>query len=218
MIDLFQSFSSYFLQPPRPNIDSSLPSLASLPAASATAVLRAYPSNITYGAVPTGMPLDEAHPFGANYRRTAAYYGDSVMIAHRRLTCQTWAKFGLAAYCYRFNTVPYGVPEIIGATHFQEVAFVFNNKNGVGYPPVSPNPFTNQSESYFDLSDKMSGAWIKFVHDGSPGNFWPRYTKGVGQNYVFDANVTHQGYLERDSWRSQGIELINSWNSDVYNR
>ena len=145
--------------------------------------------------------------------------GDVTMIAHRRLVCQTWARLGLTAYCYRFNTMPYGSPDYRGAGHFQEVAFVFNNKDGVGYPPVSDNPFREQPTSYFELSDKMSQAWIRFVHDGSPGEFWPRYDGGKGaRNYVWDANVTDRGYLEKDSWRSEGIELINSWNSDIFHR
>jgi carboxylesterase type B len=140
------------------------------------------------------------------------------MIAHRRLTCQTWASNKIPAYCYRFNTIPNGVPAMIGATHFQEVAFVMNNKNGIGYPPVSVNPFAGQPDTYHELSDKMSEAWVRFVHDGVPGTFWPSYDVNVPQNFVFDANATGQGYVEADKWRSAGIDLINSWNRDIYLR
>lgn len=140
------------------------------------------------------------------------------MVAHRRLTCQTWASNNVDAYCYRFNTIPNGIPSTFGVTHFQEVAFVFNNKAGVGYPPVSVNPFGGEPQSYFDLSDKMSTAWVSFVHDGSPGSFWPRYVLGVGQNYVFGANATELGYAEQDSWRNDGISLINKYNALVYLR
>ena len=140
------------------------------------------------------------------------------MIAHRRLTCQTWASNNIDAYCYRFNTIPNGITSFIGATHFQEVAFVFNNKAGLGYPPVSVDPFSGEPQSYPDLSDKMSTAWVSFVHGGNPGSFWPRYSPGVGQNYVFDANATELGYLEPDLWRNQGISLINKFNDVVYLR
>lgn len=191
-----------------------------MPAPFASAVLSAYPATITYGAVPTGLPPSDVfpEPFGSSYRRSAAYYGDATMIAHRRLTCQTWANNNVDAYCYRFNTIPNGVPSFIGATHFQEVAFVFNNKAGLGYPPVSVDPFSGEPQSYLDLSDKMSTAWVSFVHGGNPGSFWPRYSLGVGQNYVFDANATELGYVEPDLWRNNGISLINKFNAVVYLR
>ncbi|OCL12956.1 alpha/beta-hydrolase [Glonium stellatum] len=197
------------------------PSPATLPAASVTSVLSAYPATITYGAVPTTLPPSfvPPAPYGASWRRSAAYYGDVVMIAHRRLTCETWAANCVPAFCYRFNTVPHNISAIVGATHFQEVAFVFNNKNGVGYPPVAVDPFEGEPQAYFDLSDMMSAAWVSFVHDGVPATWWPEYEAGgKGQNYVFDANVTGLGYSEADKWRAAGIALINSWNADVYLR
>ncbi|KAH8586872.1 Alpha/Beta hydrolase protein [Bisporella sp. PMI_857] len=189
-----------------------------LPSPLVSKVLSAYPTIITGGAVPTNMPPGDVHPFGTNYRRSAAYYGDATMIAHRRLTCQTWANFNLAAYCYRFNTVPNGIPTFISSTHFQEVAFVFNNKDGVGYGLPQANPFYQMPHAFLDSSDQISEAWINFVSTGNPGNWWPMYEKGVGHNYVFDANVTGLGYPEADVWRWDGIALINSWNADVYNR
>lgn len=186
-----------------------------VPASLVSDVLKAYPSIISYGAVPTAMPVNEVHPLGANYRRSAAYYGDSEMISQRRLTCQTWAAFGLSAHCYRFNTIPNGLTIEYGATHFQEVAFVFNNKKGRGY---ATNPFANKTSAYEDLSDLMSTAWIGFVSSGEPGAFWPKYTVADGHDYVFDAEVDGLGYAEKDDYRKEGIDLINSWNSDVYDR
>ncbi|KAL1305900.1 hypothetical protein AAFC00_004044 [Neodothiora populina] len=69
-------------------------------------------------------------PYGAYYRHAAAYYGDYVFIASRRRTCQTWAAADLRAYCYRFNVIPSGSDWPYQATHFTEVAFVFNNVDG----------------------------------------------------------------------------------------
>lgn len=199
-----------------------IPSPVILTPSQASAVLAAYPVNISHGAVPTNQPLSYIPPaqYGAASRRSDAYYGDVTMIAHRRKTCQTWASNDVPAYCYRFNTIPHGISPETGATHFQEVAFVFNNQMGMGYgyPNVSVNPFEGEPQSYFDLAEMMSGAWVSFVHDLDPGDWWPMYEGDVGQNWVFDANVTGLGYAEPDDWRKEGIELINGWNDAVYQR
>lgn len=201
---------------------TSVPDPVVLTPAQATQVLAAYPANITHGAVPTNLPLSYVPDpeLGAYSRSSDAYYGDVTFIAARRKTCQTWAVAGLSAFCYRFNTIPNGLPPQVGATHFQEVAFVFNNQAGLGYgyPGVSENPFEGEPQSYFDLAEMMSGAWVSFVHDLSPGEWWPRYEADGGQNWVFDANVTGLGYAEADDWRKEGIDLINSWHADVYQR
>lgn len=157
--------------------------------------------NITLGA-----------PYGALYRHSAAYFGDEVFIANRRLTCQTWAAAGVTAFCYRFNAIPAGIPWPIEVTHFQEVAFVFNNVEGLGY---AVNPFLNKSQSYLDLSDYMSKSWASFVHDLNPNDWqgrntsiqaWPGYDNSNPLDMVFDANVT--SYVEADTWRSVGMKLI----------
>ncbi|KIY48513.1 alpha/beta-hydrolase [Fistulina hepatica ATCC 64428] len=156
-------------------------------------------------------------PYGAFFRRSAAYWGDQVFIAGRRWTCETWSKANLTAYCYRFNTIPAGAPWEIGVTHISDVAFIFNNLNGDGY---AVNPFQNKSEAYTDLSYLMSNSWISFVHDLNPNNWtglgrnstragdWPTYDYNDPQNMVWDANVT--SYVEADTWRAAGISLINS--------
>ena len=112
-------------------------------------------------------------------------------------------------------------------THFQEVAFVFNNVNGLGYrdPPASPDPFFSKPESYFTLSKLMSCSWASFIHDLDPNSFrssavgqevvanasgaaaWPNYVDGP-MNIVWDANVTT--HAEVDDFRAAGINVINS--------
>jgi hypothetical protein len=48
-------------------------------------------------------------------------------------------------YSYLWNVIVNGLPApIYGATNFQEVAFVFNNIEGIGY---AANPFRNQPQS-----------------------------------------------------------------------
>lgn len=203
---------------------STFPNPVLLSAAQAYAVLAAYPANISSYSLP--VPANQPPSYipgpqqGAASRQSDAYYGDVTMIAPRRKTCQTWAANSIPAYCYRFNTIPHGISAAAGATHFQEVAFVFNNQlgTGYGYPNVSQNPFEGMPESYFDLAEEMSAAWVSFVHDGTPGSYWPEYKGEIGKNWVFDANVTGLGYVEDDDWRKEGIDLINSWNDVVYGR
>ncbi|KAI9691724.1 MAG: hypothetical protein M1822_007796 [Bathelium mastoideum] len=164
--------------------------------------------NVTFGA-----------PYGAEYRRAAAYFGDAVMIAPRRYTCEQWATFNLSAYCYRFNAIPTGIPWTSGVTHFQEVAFVFDNTNGLGY---ATDPFVNKSEAYFKLASLMSKSWASFVYDQEPNDWpdrdsyalngssvaaWPKYDNANPMDMVWDANRT--SYPEPDTFRKAGIALIN---------
>jgi carboxylesterase type B len=202
-----------------------VPSPVTLTAEQAAQVLAVYPpiTNATTDLlVPANLPPSWTPPprSGPESRRSDAYYGDVTMIAPRRKTCQTWAANDVPAFCYRFNTIPHGLPPSVGATHFQEVAFVFNNQAGLGYgyPGVSENPFEGMPENYFELAEMMSGAWVSFVHDLNPGEFWPQYEAVGGKDWVFDANVTGLGYSETDDWRKAGIDLINSWDEDVYMR
>ncbi|KAH9937174.1 Alpha/Beta hydrolase protein [Fomitopsis serialis] len=157
---------------------------------------------------------------GLEYRRTSAYIGDVVYIAPRRLQCQTWAAGGTPAYCYRFNTRPNGIPIESGVTHFQEVAFVFDNTNGYGYD-VTPDPFAGVPASYFALAKLMSNSWASFIHDLDPNSFrrndtvtpqWPVYDNADPQGFVWDANVTGLAYPEPDTFRASGISTILSFN------
>lgn len=175
--------------------------------------------------------LGDARPlavFGAQFRRSASYFGDQVFIANRRLTCQTWAAAGVPAYCYRFNAIPAGIPPSIGVTHFQEVSFVFLNTAGVGYLPAAVPPFTNKTENYFQLAQFMDSNWVSFVHDLDPNSWretyawtgseehWPVYDNENPLDFVFDANVS--SYAEPDTYRKAGMELINANNLAVYMR
>jgi len=165
---------------------------------------------------------------GALYRYTSAYAGDATFLANRREQCATWAANNVSAYCYRFNAQPYGNTIYSGVPHFQEVAFVFDNENGVGYPPIAPDPFTGKPQNFFDLAKLMSRSWASFIHSGDPNAWtlgryvgapdWPLYGLGAAaQNMVWDANVTGLAYPEPDTWRSEGIALINELNI-AYNR
>lgn len=181
-------------------------------------VLQVYPNDPAVG-IPSfetlGGDVTFPQPYGAEYRRSAAYWGDQVFIAGRRLSAETWAANNLTAYSYRFNTVPAGAAWEIGVTHFAEVAFVFNNLNGLGY---TPNPFLDKPESYTELSYLMSNSWASFVYNLDPNDWsgrgrnatqadWPAYTLEDPMNMVWDANKT--SYPEPDTWRKEGIDWIN---------
>lgn len=203
-------------------------SRGAVPAALATQLLEAYPDDLSVNVVASLGDQRTGPPFGAQFRRAASYFGDQVFIANRRLTCQTWAAAGVPAYCYRFNAIPAGLVAAIGVTHFQEVSFVFLNLAGVGYAPAATPPFTNKSESYRELAKFMDSNWVSFVHDLDPNSWrktsswqgaedlWPVYDLDNPQDLVFDANVT--SHVESDTYRKEGIDLINENNLAVYLR
>jgi carboxylesterase type B len=195
----------------------------------AQAVLAAYPDDPSVNVVASLGNQRPGAPFGAQFRRSASYFGDVAFIAPRRKTCETWAAANLTAYCYRFNAIPAGIPPAIGVTHFQEVSFVFNNVMGVGYLPAATPPFLNKTQSYFDLAHFMNSNWVSFVHDLDPNawrktyawngteEMWPKYGLGsAAMNMVFDAN--RSSYAEPDTFRAEGIKLINDNALNVYLR
>ncbi|KAJ4370038.1 hypothetical protein N0V83_005802 [Neocucurbitaria cava] len=81
-----------------------------VPPALASQLLEAYPDDPSVNVVASLGDARPGPPFGAQFRRSASYFGDLVFIANRRLTCQTWAAANLSAYCYRFNAIPAGIP------------------------------------------------------------------------------------------------------------
>jgi len=190
------------------------------PSAFADQLIAAYPDKAGY-LVPVELPASyhPGAPFGAKYRTSAAISGDIVFIGPRRATVETWTRFGVPAYSYRFNAIPAGIPQDYGVTHFQEVSFVFYNIQGVGYIPAAEPPFTGKPPSFAALSKQMDSAWISFVHDldpGTAGSQWPVYDLKKPMNFVWDANVT--SYAEPDTWRAEGIKLINDNAAGIFHR
>ncbi|KAG5743865.1 hypothetical protein H9Q69_013604 [Fusarium xylarioides] len=111
------------------------------------------------------------------------------------------------------NVYVNGLPAILGATHFQEVAFVFNNVKGVGY---KPNPFEGKPETFVELADLMSKMWVSFMHDLTPNTVkttpshvtWPQYTVAEPLNIVFDVNKTDLSYTAVDNVRKEGVSFL----------
>ncbi|KAK7424153.1 hypothetical protein QQZ08_008759 [Neonectria magnoliae] len=156
-----------------------------------------------------------AEAFGLQYRRTGALFGDFSMQYQRRRANIAWAKRGIPSYTYRFDVTVNGVLPVIGATHFQEVAFVFRNLNGDGY---DTNPFGGNGTYPAQakaLATVISSAWINFVTgldpNGKKGHLfskkttWPVYdvSRGkTGKGIVFDVNGS---FVETDDWRADGM-------------
>ena len=172
--------------------------------------------------------------FGLQFRRMTSYFGDIVVNAPRRASNHAWSAFGIPSYSYRFDVTVNGVPNFIGATHFQEVAFMFNNINGNGY---AVNPFGNLSTEdtrhFDDLAKYMSRSWVSFMTTGDPnhngGPFgvqgtngdWPVYNAsaggGEGWNMVFTVNGSGS-YTEPDTYRAEGMAFISENALGVYGR
>jgi hypothetical protein len=72
----------------------------------------------------------------------------------------------------------------------------------------------------------MNSNWVSFVHDLDPNAWrhslnrpeamWPKYDVSNPLDLVFDANVT--SYVEPDTYRKAGIDLINANNLAIYMR
>lgn len=109
--------------------------------------------------------------FGFEWKRAAAYGGDLTIHANRRFVAQTWAAQNVTAWSYHFNVFGNGISSEIGATHFQEVVFVFDNTNGLGYETVvAVNPLANEPPTFDKLARLMSRTWVSFVNDLDPNN------------------------------------------------
>ena len=124
--------------------------------------------------IPASHPDRFNETIGLQFKRAATLMTDALFVAPKRLAAEAWDKHTNASlYSYRFNTITNGIPENKAVTHYQEVAFVFHNVEGQGFPGVAPpyfgeNPFKGKSESYRELADEMSRRWVSFVFDGTP--------------------------------------------------
>lgn len=181
------------------------------PPSVANNILKLYPDDPSQG-IPAFLGDQRVPSMGYEWRRTSAFAGDFAMHANRRRQCEAWAETSTPAYCYRFNVRSAAVPVIFGATHFEEVAFVFNNIAGQGYHGVKP--FDGMPQTYVDLSNMMTSMWASFIHDLNPNAgpkipvHWETYGRGKPTDLLFNANTS--SYMEADTWRKGGIDYINS--------
>ncbi|KAJ5621507.1 hypothetical protein N7528_006290 [Penicillium herquei] len=182
------------------------------PPSIAEEILRLYPDIPSLG-IPEFLGDKRVPSEGWEWRRTCAFAGDFVMHANRRRQCEAWTETSTPAYCYRFNVHAADVPILDGATHFEEVSFVFNNIYGVGYH--YGKPFAGVPQSYYDLSSMMTSMWASFIHDldPNPGTVnksvhWEAYGKDNPVDLFLNANTT--SHMEADTWRKEAIDYLNS--------
>lgn len=171
-----------------------------------------YPDDPAVGIPSSQVGRPAASPWGLQYKRASAFAGDYQQHSGRRLLVESYAAANLPVYSYLWNVYVNGLGPIYGATHFQEVAFVFNNIHGVGY---ATNPFEGKPETFVELADLMSKMWVAFIHGTDPnvcsGNrtlAWPKYTLNKPDNYVFDVNRTGLAYVEKDDYREAPIDYL----------
>ncbi|KAF4125989.1 Carboxylesterase type B [Geosmithia morbida] len=182
-----------------------------LDSAQAASIEDLYPDDPAQG-VPEAYPgRPAAYPYGLQWKRVAAVAGDYQQHAGRRLLAETYSGAGLDVYSYLWNVYVNGLAPEIGATHFQEVVFVFDNVEAIGY---SPNPFEGKPDTYFQLADLMNKMWVSFIadtdpnHSSSPNVSWPLYTPSAPQNLVFDVNSTNLYYIHADDYREKQIDYL----------
>ncbi|KAF4428403.1 Lipase 2 [Colletotrichum fructicola] len=163
--------------------------------------------------------------YGSQYGAATLWMGDFLLGAGRRYANQMWSDQNLKSYSYFFDTATANLdPQIKGATHAQEIAFVFGNKDGVGWEP-SPFPTTPEAkQSFEELATIMSRMWISFAVTKSPNHHrlssveveWPVYSNTDPQNVVFSA--TDGLSLQADSWRAIAMELLSETTVDLGRR
>jgi carboxylesterase type B len=198
--------------------------LATLPATFQEAILQAYPDDLSTNVLAALGSQRPAALFGQQFRRVATYVGDQLFIAPRRQTAAVWASHKIPTYAYRFNADQAGFAPELAVSHFKEIGFMFRNIQGIGFRP-DIKPFQGKPQRYIDLAYLMSSMWASFVYDMDPNSWknqpkgfekWPVYKSKDPRDYVFDANVT--SHAEPDTWRNEGISLINAHALDVYGR
>ncbi|KAF4822653.1 Lipase 2 [Colletotrichum siamense] len=163
--------------------------------------------------------------YGSQYGAATLWMGDVLLGAGRRYANQMWSDQNLKSYSYFFDTATAKLdPQIKGATHAQEIAFIFGNKDGVGWEP-SPFPTTPEAKQGFEeLATIMSRMWISFAVTKSPNHHrlstveveWPVYSNTDPQNVVFSA--TDGLSLQADSWRAIAMELLSETTVDLGRR
>ncbi|KAF6797614.1 carboxylesterase family protein [Colletotrichum sojae] len=161
---------------------------------------------------PTGA---DATTLGSMYKRAVAFGGDRAQHGPRRYWARKWAEANQTVYSYHFNVLVNGMTPADGAKHFQEVVFVFNNTDAVGYKTaVAVDPFEGKPDTFKDLANIMSRMWVAFITKGDPNQSgvtnvaWPKYDLENPENMAFDVNVTSIAYVEPDTYRTEQIEYL----------
>ncbi|KAJ6258161.1 Acetylcholinesterase [Drechslerella dactyloides] len=160
--------------------------------------------------------------YGKLFHKAAAIIGDWLFIAGRRYITKTLAAHSVPVWSYRFRARPNGSQTWYRAAHFAEVAFVFNNVEGLGYNSSYDhgNPMGGEHAiDYRKLGDFMSRSWVAFVHSldprvgAKPNEIkWNPYRDGNGKSQiVFDIDADGGIFMETDDYREEEIGFMNSY-------
>ncbi|KAH6699261.1 acetylcholinesterase [Verticillium dahliae] len=173
---------------------------------------------------------------GAQYRRTAAIFGDFQIINGRRFFAESLAKQGVDVFTYRyvlvcntadsktdsvrFDTNPTSIPisSILtpGFTaHSTEYTYFFNLPPG--YNMYGMNPQVVNISSHLELSRGIVDKLVSYIATGDPNTFnvdfipkWPTYDLASPKNMLLNATESDNQLnvrLEPDTWRAEGMAL-----------
>ncbi|EPS35855.1 hypothetical protein H072_10683 [Dactylellina haptotyla CBS 200.50] len=158
---------------------------------------------------------------GPQFHRISAIMTDLDFNHGKRFIARRLVADKVPVWTYRSRARQNNVPDWIGAPHFAEIAFVFNNRYAPGDLIDTnidhiPNPLGGYNESEnLKLADFMSKSWVRFVATGDPASGrsrsevnWEKYKNGNGKSQiVFDIGVGGT-YIEQDDYRE---EQYNFW-------
>ncbi|KAB8254200.1 Alpha/Beta hydrolase protein [Aspergillus pseudonomiae] len=143
------------------------------------------------------------------FRANLGTTGDYLVNAPKRYSTQMWAQSETPVYRYLFAAVPNGVsPRALGATHFQEAAFVLNNSEGVGFtvPPLRSSDSQMENQPQDGPNNHHCRLLCCFSQSGYSLYVmpylkiqWPMYQKDSAANLVFRIEGPT---VEPDTWRS----------------
>jgi triacylglycerol lipase len=125
--------------------------------ATALRIADLYPDDPAVG-IPGTLAGRASASLGLQYKRAAAFCGDLVWHATRRLTAEIWVQNGVPNWTYLFNVRPVGLSDAVGVTHFVEVAYVFSNIGA-----TAPQKHTQ-------VANLMSRYWASFIADSDPNS------------------------------------------------
>lgn len=110
-----------------------------------------------------------------------ALFGVSEVLIAERKSLQSAPVY---AYEFAYETDVY--PELLGASHSMDLAFVFNN--------VGRSPFAGTKADRFEVAKNMALAFARFAHTGDPSHAgiptWPQFNLKTRATMVIDSSFS----------------------------
>lgn len=185
----------------------------------ATKLLELYPVGNLENSAPNDPTYNRTRivypaSFGSRFPSLSCLHGDLKFLAGARITSRKYSEQGVPVFKYRHNIPSLKTSDtpFLGTTHYQEVVYVFDNKQH----PTNSSDGTNvlSVPDARIIAETMSKLWASFITDLDPNldqsllpfdtPFWPEYKNGT-KNLVFDLKGFH---LETDDAREVQYEYI----------